>query len=42
MDVHRVVQLSSHCLQRLSTELVGLVNALSVPVCPVQLILKKS
>ena len=41
VDVHGEVKASTYSLQRLPTELVGLVDALGVPVRPVQLVLKQ-
>ena len=40
VDVHGVVQAVAHCLDVVPAELVGLVDALRVPVRPVQFVLK--
>ena len=40
VNVHREMQPISHGLHRITMELIGLVDALGVPVRPVQFILK--
>lgn len=42
MDVHREVQFVADDLLVLACEFVGTVDALGVPVCPVQTVLKHS
>ncbi len=41
VDVHREMQAILHRFHRISVELVGLVDALRVPICPVQLVLEQ-